>query len=264
MSSNLVIVAIPAADELVWKVSTEKVPHLTLLFLGPLEQDDNVQRMADFIEHAITVSEHGPFYLDVDHRGTLGSDNADVLFFRDDWSMKWIKSFRGQLLQQNDIRAEWEEMEAAGQQYDEWTPHLTLGYPETPAKPIPDDRSIYSVMFDRIALWTGDYEGPEFRLEWPVRRGDMAYPSLAYSGTSSRGQQFIKSVTHASVLDSPTLRQQIEDKLKDILEDVTGDADGDVALFGDPLLRAKVTSVLNDLYNAASAKTWHSRPWAKC
>src|SRR5437868_8552361 len=167
--SNLVIVAIPAADEIVWKVSSEKVPHLTLLFLGELEPDDNVQRMADFIEHAVEVSEHGPFYLEVDYRDTLGPDDADVLFFKDNSSAKWINSFRGQLLQQNDIRAEYEEAEAAGLQYPEWNPHLTLGYPSAPAKEIPDNRSIYSVAFDRIALWTTDFDGPTFRLEWPER-----------------------------------------------------------------------------------------------
>lgn len=180
--SNLVIVAIPAADESVWKVSSEKVPHLTLLFLGPLESDDNTQRMADFIEHAVEVSEHGPFYLTVDYRDELGDDNADVLYFKDDRSLKWVNSFRNQLLQQNDIRAEFEEMEAEGQQFPEWVPHLTLGYPDAPAKPLPNDYPIYSVCFDRIALWTTDFDGPEFRLEWP-ERNESSYPSLAYSDT---------------------------------------------------------------------------------
>jgi 2'-5' RNA ligase len=424
--SNLVIVAIPAADESVWKVSSEKVPHLTLLFLGPLEADDNTQRMADFIEHAVEVSEHGPFYLTVDYRDELGDDNADVLYFKDDRSLKWVNSFRNQLLQQNDIRAEFEEMEAAGQQFPEWVPHLTLGYPDAPAKPLPNDYPIYSVCFDRIALWTTDFDGPEFRLEWP-ERDESSYPALAYSDTGKsvvdklltrntarkglglpvlehagaksladvhkagadhankhlpkinerftkkypiaakngtllkdnhplsntyvstvknklieglnkaadgtnvsdtrtikivsdkkdpitqfdwepgkaevkhavddadpttdpltytatrdehgmfigletldeaqeereegepygpekpdeleqsavdRGKQFV----HTSVLDNPTLAQQIKDKIKDILDDVDGDADGDVVLFGDPLIRAKLQSVLDDFY----------------
>jgi 2'-5' RNA ligase len=177
--SSLVIVAIPAEDDIVWKVSSEKVPHLTLMYLGEFEPDDNVQRMADFVEHALNVSEHGPFYLDVDYRGELGPDKADVLFFQGGWDSKWIKSLRGQLLQQNDIRAEYEEAEAAGEQFPDWVPHLTLGYPNAPAKPIPDDRKIYSVMFDRIAVWTGDYSGPEFRLKWPDR--DHMEPAVAYS-----------------------------------------------------------------------------------
>jgi 2'-5' RNA ligase len=178
--NSLVIVALPADDDIVWKVSSEKVPHLTLLYLGEYESDDNVQRMADFVEHALNISEHGPFYLDVDHRGELGPDKADVLFFTGGWDSKWIKSLRGQLLQQNDIRAEYEEAMAAGDGFPDWVPHLTLGYPTAPAKPIPDDRKIYSVQFDRVAVWTGDYSGPEFRLKWP-ERDLMESPALAYS-----------------------------------------------------------------------------------
>src|SRR6059058_6240624 len=231
--SSLCIVAIPAEDDLVWKVSSEKVPHLTLLYLGEFQPDDNVQRMADFVEHAIR--EHGPFYLDVDYRGTLGPDEADVLFFDGGWDSKWIKSIRGQLLQQNDIRAEYEEAEAAGEQYPEWVPHLTLGYPTAPAKPIPDDRKIYSVMFDRIAVWTGNYEGPEFRLKWPDR-DRMESPAVAYSDI---GKKFVLS--HTSVLDDSDVRAQIKAKIQDILEDVAGsDAnDEDLNLFGDPLIITK-------------------------
>lgn len=241
--SSLVIVAIPAEDDLVWKVSSEKVPHLTLLYLGEFEPDDNVQRMADFVEHALNINEHGPFYLDVDHRGELGPDKADVLFFENGWDSKWIKSIRGQLLQQNDIRAEYEEVMAAGDGFPNWVPHLTLGYPETPAKPIPDDRKIYSVCFDRIAVWTGDYSGPEFRLKWPDR--DNMESAVAYSDI---GKQFV--LTHTSVLDNPTLKDQIKAKLQDILEDVTGSDsnDEDLNLFGDPLIRTKLQSVLEDFY----------------
>ena len=34
MSSNLVIVAIPDENDRVWKISSEKVPHLTVLVPG--------------------------------------------------------------------------------------------------------------------------------------------------------------------------------------------------------------------------------------
>jgi 2'-5' RNA ligase len=173
--SSLVIVAIPAEDDIVWKVSSEKVPHLTLMYLGETTDDNTAQRMADFVEHALNINEHGPFYLDVDYRGELGPDQADVLYFCNGWDSKWIKSLRGQLLKQNDIRAAFE----ANDQFPEWVPHLTLGYPTAPANDIPDDRKIYSVQFDRIAVWTGDYSGPEFRLKWPDR--DPVELAVAYS-----------------------------------------------------------------------------------
>jgi 2'-5' RNA ligase len=178
--SNLVIVAIPEQDDRVWKISSEKVPHLTLLFLGDAEGKD-LEGITQFVQHAVDVSEHGPFYLDVDHRDTLGPDDADVIFFnKRSYNLKWIKQFRNQLLQNGSIRTAYDSVE---NQYPEWLPHLTLGYPETPAKKLDDafDDRLYSVNFDRIAVWTGDYEGPEFRLEWPERE-DMDMPgAIAYS-----------------------------------------------------------------------------------
>jgi 2'-5' RNA ligase len=157
---SLVIVALPAAEERVWKISSEKKPHLTLLFLGDNEESADLEQIMLFVQHATQLCEHGSFYLDVDERGTLGEDEADVLFFnKRSWNLKWIKEFRSQLLQNPAIKTAYDSAE----QYDEWTPHLTLGYPETPAKPIPDDwpdRPFYGIEFDRIAVWTGDYEGP--------------------------------------------------------------------------------------------------------
>src|SRR5436190_14755782 len=79
--SNLVIVAIPAEDDYVWKISSEKVPHMTILFLGDdATKVKNFAQIANFVEHATeqTLYRQG---LEVDHRGTLGADQADVLFF---------------------------------------------------------------------------------------------------------------------------------------------------------------------------------------
>jgi 2'-5' RNA ligase len=174
--SSLVIVAIPAEDEVVYKVSSEKVPHLTLMYLGETSEDHNVARMAQFVDHALTVNQHGPFHLSVDYRGELGEDKADVLFFEGGWDTKWIKSLRSQLLKQSDIRAAYE----ANDQFPDWVPHLTLGYPDSPAKPLPNDYGrIYGVQFDRIAVWDGEYEGPEFRLRWPERPEYEDEPALA-------------------------------------------------------------------------------------
>jgi 2'-5' RNA ligase len=173
---NLVIVAIPEEQDRVWKISSEKVPHLTLLFLGD-EANADTQQIVQFVEHAVTLAEHGPFYLDVERRGTLGPDEADVLFFsKRSWNLKWIRQFRGQLLQNQAVKTAFDST----QQYDEWTPHLTMGYPTSPAKEDKEDYPFYSVCFDRIAVWDQDYAGPEFQLEWPDREleGDLA---IAYS-----------------------------------------------------------------------------------
>jgi 2'-5' RNA ligase len=285
MSTNLVIVAIPEENDRIWDVSSEKVPHLTLLHLGDVTQIDNLEQIVQFVEHAVTLSEHGQFYLDVDHRGTLGEQDADVLFFSTrSWNLKWIRQFRGQLLQNAQIKTAFDAADQINEAPQEWLPHLTLGYPQAPAKPLgPKDgfnHTIYSVCFDRIAVWTEDFNGPEFRLQWPDREleGDLA---IAYSDTQKMalthcsmngldlkhhwtklgsketeieadatpsGEEFVNQLVHQSVLDNATLTDQIKAKVKSILDDVSGDDDGDVALFGDPLIRAKIQSVLEDFY----------------
>jgi hypothetical protein len=99
--------------------------------------------------------------LDVDHRGELGEDKADVLFFSQ-WSIDQIKQFRSYLLQNDEISKAYNSVE----QFEGWTPHLTLGYPGSPAKKDQRDYPGTSwVSFDRIALWTGDFTGPEFPLK---------------------------------------------------------------------------------------------------
>jgi 2'-5' RNA ligase len=157
---NWVIVAIPEENDPVWKISSEKVPHLTLMFLG--EHDDETElesRIAEFLKHVASTS-LTRFGLSVDRRGELGEKKADVVFFEKRF-VKDLENIRSYLLANQDIYA----MYHSNDQYPEWTPHLTLGYPESPAHP--DDRDypgVTWVRFDRLALWTGDYQGPEVLL----------------------------------------------------------------------------------------------------
>lgn len=185
MSDNLVIVALPAKNDRVWKISSEKIPHLTLLFLGDAKSNPNVQQIMEFVQHAVNVSEHGDFMLRQDYRDVLGEDKADVIHFEKDYSLKWIQQFRSMLLQNGSIRAAYDSVE----QFPEWQPHLTLGYPETPAKDLENEYDLDWVSFDRIAVWTGNYEGPEFRLKWPEREGDMAV--AGWSGVAEVGENHI-------------------------------------------------------------------------
>lgn len=180
--SNLLIVALPAEDDYVNKLSSEKVPHLTLLLLG--EDSDkvkNLDKIIEYVQHATDIS-LTRFGLEVDKRGTLGPEEADVLFFsKHRWSgITPVHEFRLNLLKDNNIRTAYDSTV----QFPEWVPHLTLGYPTTPAKP--DEREypgINYVSFDRIAIWDKEFDG----LEIPLKRysdyeGDMA---LAMSGTES-------------------------------------------------------------------------------
>ncbi len=184
MSDHLVIVAIPASNDRVWKISSEKVPHMTLLFLGDAESNPNVQQIMEFVQHATTVSEHGEFMLRQDNRDILGDDKADVIHFQKDHGIKWIEHFRSQLLQNESIRAAYESTE----QYPEWRPHLTLGYPETPAKEFENEYDLDWITFDRIAVWMGNYDGPEFRLKWPERE---ALAEVGWSNLTETGEEFV-------------------------------------------------------------------------
>lgn len=160
-SSSWCIVALPKEGHPVYKVSSEKVPHLTLLFLGESKEPAKAIRIIEAIQHTIKTSFSTTFSLGVERRGTLGDDQADVLFFYKDEAGR-VRDFRSLLLKNDDIKQAYDSTF----QYPEWTPHLTLGYPNNPAKPIPDDsHSISWITFDRIALWLDDSDGPEIRLD---------------------------------------------------------------------------------------------------
>jgi 2'-5' RNA ligase len=156
--ANLVIVAIPADGDSVWQVSSEKKPHLTILFLGDAMTNPNVTKIAEKVGE---MSKHvDPFSLLVDHRGTLGSDEADVLFFTQDIPWK-LFDFRSMCLGNQEISMAYNAIP----QHQTWKPHLTLGYPETPAHSDDWDPMVPQyVTFDKIGVWYGDSEGPEYVL----------------------------------------------------------------------------------------------------
>lgn len=158
-SAGSVVVAIPAVDDFIWEASSEKIPHITLLFLG-----DNLEHQSEvegFIKHVAQTS-LPKFVLYKHHRGTLGKHSADVLFFEEQKGLETLRNARSHLLTNSDIYNAYSSTE----QFPSWIPHLTLGYPETPAKPdaVHYSTGYNSILFDRIALWSGDYKGVEFEL----------------------------------------------------------------------------------------------------
>jgi 2'-5' RNA ligase len=165
LASNLVIVAIPADDDPVWKVSSEKTPHLTFLFLGDALSNPNVSKIVDFVKEQSRWLE--PFSLLVDHRGVLGEDEADVLFFSQETPWR-VYDFRSMCLGNQEISMAYNAIP----QRQNWKPHLTLGYPDTPAHPDDwDPMGVQYVTFDKVAVWYGDSEGSEFVLsENPEKR----------------------------------------------------------------------------------------------
>lgn len=165
------IVAIPRENSSVWKVSSEKVPHMTLLFLGDLPADADEKLMTEFVEHVAQNSAE-PFGMEVKDRGILGDDKADVLFFNmNNVIGSRLEGLRSYLLSNSEIRKHYDSTE----QYPEWTPHLTLGYPKTPATKPEEmyDDELGWISFDRLAIWFEEDSGPSFKLEYSDR-GELA------------------------------------------------------------------------------------------
>lgn len=158
---GVAIVAIPSKIDRVWRISSQKIPHMTLIYLGDALKKEDYQQVEEWIEHvADTVLTR--FDMGVEKRGTLGDQDADVLFFRNREKSD-ISILRTYLLQNPIIREAYESIE----QFEPWTPHLTLGYPDSPAK-LDDhdqDSEIYWVGFDHLMFWVGEFEGPQFELK---------------------------------------------------------------------------------------------------
>lgn len=205
--SNLVIVALPTKDDYVNKISSQKVPHMTLLFLGEVAKAKNLAKILDFTGHSSMHLER--FGLEVDRRETLGADQADVLSFaKTKWSgFEAINTFRSNLLKHDNIRTTYDSVE----QFSEWRPHLTLGYPDAPAKP--DNRDypgITYVTFDRIAVWFSEFEGVEFPLkayDWDmeVAMSDISVKEAVQNALTHFGKKGMKWGVRNRVFGNTTL-----------------------------------------------------------
>lgn len=207
------IVAIPRQDDYVWNISSEKIPHLTLLMLGDLSASPNLGKIVDFVEHVAETS-LTRFGLDVDHRGLLGPDDSDVLFFADRWGLKDIALARAYMLKNDLVRKAYDSVA----QFPQWTPHLTLGTPSSPAKPDKRDWPGTSfVSFDKIAVWTGDFEGPTFDLkdnDWnmDMAMNDVIDGILSHHGI--KGQKWGVRRKNPSVSSDAARAEKISTKAK--------------------------------------------------
>jgi hypothetical protein len=148
--SNIVLVAVPAEGDPVWDASSEQVPHMTMLFFGKDVPPESLDVMHAAV--AREAQELEPTTLDVVGREKLGDDEADVVML-DPGVFTWA---RDSLLEDPTVRSAYESTK----QYPKWTPHLTLGYPPSPATGEPPS----SITFDKLALWEGDYQGDEYLL----------------------------------------------------------------------------------------------------
>ena len=155
MDNACVIAAIPSVGDRAHKASSEPLAHMTMLYLDRAVVESNLENVLLHLQHVADTNWTSGFV--VDRRGTLGSDEADVLFF-DSKNNKQFAEIRHQLLLNDTIQMAYNRVE----QFPSWTPHLTLGYPATPAHEL--EYEVGWVEFDRLAVLFDNYEGPEFRL----------------------------------------------------------------------------------------------------
>lgn len=140
--TGALVVLLPAADDPVVAASSEPA-HITTVWFG-----DAADLTVDLeeLEQAVRLYAQdldGPVTVPVAKRGTLGDDDADVVFLEPTDS---LLALRDGLLANEPILTAYEAVE----QYPEWTPHVTLGYPETPAR---GEYDADAVTFDRVGLW---------------------------------------------------------------------------------------------------------------
>lgn len=147
---SVIIALLPAEDDPIHGVSSEKHAHVTVVFLGSLDpsMDDSIH---EAVRHAATTIK--PVTLPITSREPLGDNNADVLML----DVTEFQSVYDMLTHDPAVSAAMRYAE----QYPKWTPHLTLGYPEDPAKADLDQTTI---RFDRMSLWIGDSVGQTFTL----------------------------------------------------------------------------------------------------
>lgn len=191
------VTLLPAESDPVDAASSEDITHMTFVWFGEPGDEFDLQSIAmDVKQYAAKAT---PITVPVRERGVLGDDEADVVFLEPTES---LLALRDGLMEYPAVR----EAHDAVEQYPEWTPHVTLGYPEAPALGEYDGTEI---TFDRFALWIGND-----RMEFPM------------SGSA---------VTASAAIDL-----EVDDELTEIPEDVDMD---DEDLVDQPLIEIPVHGV---------------------
>lgn len=251
-----VIVAIPKEDDPVWKYSSEKIPHMTLLYLGDDELRDQ-ENTLQYIQHVAKTSLN-KFGMSVERRGPLGPNEADVLFFDKGWANNDIVALRSYLLTNESIKIAHDGAE----QFEGWVPHLTMGFPETPAKE--DDRDYPGfnyIQFDRIAVWFDDYEGPEFLLE---SNDNMCvdYPGSASWSDEKSDEEVIAHADPKTVQD---IMDNMLDEERAVFDLIVGAAidgvdlsDDDETMVGYDLMSDEEKGVLSFVVGAITADDYNT------
>jgi hypothetical protein len=153
-STGIVVVALPAAEDPITAASSEEDgAHMTLVYLGDVGPDTDVDALRlDVEQWAGKITES--IVEGVGGTAVLGADAADVVLV----DAAAFTDIRNGMIdpEAGAIGAAYAQVE----QFPNFLPHVTLGYPETPRAA---DYAGTEIVFDRLALWAG-----EDRTEFPL------------------------------------------------------------------------------------------------
>lgn len=165
ISTTCVIVALPADADPVSAASSEADgAHCTLLFLGDTSAL-NRDELATALEQFVTEGQVGVITDKVSGSAVLGKDSADVVLI----DGANLVNIRSGLLGQDSLATAYDAVE----QFPNWLPHVTLGYPETPRL---SDFAGEAITFDRLALWFGDDRTAIYPLGEAMPEKDVIHP----------------------------------------------------------------------------------------
>nr|DAQ47240.1 MAG TPA: minor head component F [Caudoviricetes sp.] len=152
--TGALVVLLPADDDPITAATSEDQAHMTFVWMGDVSDIDDAARAAiggEVSSYAAALD--GPIVVPVMRRGQLGDDGADVVFLERSDSL--LAARDGLMESSPNLLAAYD----AAEQFPEWTPHVTLGYPEgVEGGPAVGEYDGTEVTFDRLGLWLGgDY-----------------------------------------------------------------------------------------------------------
>lgn len=152
--TGALVVLLPADDDPITAATSEDQAHMTFVWMGDVSDIDDAARAAiggEVSSYATALD--GPIVVPVMRRGQLGDDGADVVFLERSDSL--LAARDGLMESSPNLLAAHD----AAEQFPEWTPHVTLGYPEgVEGGPAIGEYDGTEVTFDRLGLWLGgDY-----------------------------------------------------------------------------------------------------------
>ncbi len=152
--TGALVVLLPADDDPITAATSEDQAHMTFVWMGDVSDIDDAARAAiggEVSSYATALD--GPIVVPVMRRGQLGDDGADVVFLERSDSL--LAARDGLMESSPNLLAAHD----AAEQFPEWTPHVTLGYPEgVEGGPAVGEYDGTEVTFDRLGLWLGgDY-----------------------------------------------------------------------------------------------------------